>query len=155
MSTDRSYVERNTTERERLRALISRLSDEELRTAANAEWTIAAVLAHVAFWDARALVLCERLERGDPFTPSDREPEDVRWINDSVRPLAHAIAPREAASLAIRLADETDARVAALSDALLARTWPNDPASPLNPLRAHHRREHLDELEAALGRAAR
>lgn len=155
MNGDRSYVERNAVERERLRALVSRLSEEDLRAAVNDEWTVAAVLAHIAFWDARALVLCARLERGEPFTASDAEPEDVRWINDSVRPLAHAIAPRDAALLALRLAEQADARVAALSDALLARAWPIDPASPLNPLRANHRREHLDEIEAALRRSTR
>jgi hypothetical protein len=29
--------------------------------------------------------------------------------------------------------------------------WPDDATSPLNPLRAAHRGEHLDEIEAALG----
>ena len=88
--------------------------------------------------------------RGVPFSPSDAEPEDVDWINDAARPLIHAIAPREAAQLALRLADETDQRIASLPPGLIARTWPEDPDSPLNPLRAAHRAEHLDEIEAAL-----
>ena len=57
--------------------------------------------------------------------------------------------PREAARLALRLAEETDARVASLPPAKL---WPLDPSSLINPLRAAHRGEHLDEIEAALGR---
>lgn len=150
MPADRDYVERNTQERERLRAIVERASDDDLRRAVNEHWTVAGVLAHIAFWDARALVLADKLERGAPFTPSDAEPEDVAWINDATRPLIHAIAPREAARVALRLAEETDARVASLADALVTRTWPTDPTSPLNPLRARHRGQHLDEIEAAL-----
>jgi hypothetical protein len=71
----------------------------------------------------------------------------VDWINDATRPLIHAIEPGEAARLAVRLAEETDRRVASLAP---DRMWPNDPDSPLNPLRATHRAEHLDEIEAAL-----
>lgn len=142
-----SYIEANDRERARLRALVERLRDDELSTQINEHWTLAAVLAHIAFWDARALVLADKLERGVPFSPSDVEPEDVTWINDSVRPLAHAIAPREAAHLALRIAEETDSRVASLAPTLV---WPNDPNSLLNALRATHRAEHLDDIEAAL-----
>jgi Mycothiol maleylpyruvate isomerase N-terminal domain len=148
MSAGRSYVGANDRERERLRALVTNLGDEDLRRPVNEEWTVAGVLGHIAFWDARALVLAGKLERGVPFTASDEEPEDVDWINDAARPLIHAIAPREAAQLALRLAEETDRRVASLPP---DRMYPEDPASPLNPLRADHRAEHLDEIEAALG----
>ncbi len=147
MSPDRSYVEKNADECERLRALVARLGEDELRGDANEHWTIAGVLGHIAFWDARVLALAEKLERGVPFSPSDAEPEDVDWINDATRPLIHAIAPREAAQLALRLAEETDRRVASLPP---DQVWPNDANSPLNALRAAHRAEHIDEIEAAL-----
>jgi sulfite reductase beta subunit-like hemoprotein len=148
MSLDRSYVDQNDGERERLRALVARLGEDELRRSVNEDWTVAGVLGHMAFWDARALVLADKLERGVPFSSSDAEPEDVSWINDATRPLIHAIAPREAARLALRLAEETDRRVASLAP---DRMYPNDANSPLNPLRADHRAEHLDQIEAALG----
>jgi DinB superfamily len=148
MSLDRSYVEQNTRERGRLRALVARLSEAELTSPVNEHWTVAGVLAHIAFWDARVLALAEKLERGAPFGPSDAEPEDVGWINDAARPLIHAIVPREAARLAVRLAEEADLKVASLAP---DRMWPLDPDSPVNPLRATHRAEHLDEIEAALG----
>jgi hypothetical protein len=147
MSDDRSYVERNSRELARMRALVARLSDDDLDRAVNEDWTVAAVLGHIAFWDGRANALADKLERGMPFSASDDEPEDVDWINDAARPLIHAIAPRAAADLALRIEEETDARVAALPP---ERIWPQDPKSPLNPLRASHRAEHLDEIEAAL-----
>jgi hypothetical protein len=147
MSEDRSYVEENTRERERLRALVERLSKDELRLAVNPHWTVAGVFGHIAFWDARILALADKVERGVPFSSSDTEPEDVDWINDASRPLIHAIPPLEVARLALRIAEETDALVAILPP---ERLWPRDPDSPLYAVRADHRGEHLDDVEAAL-----
>jgi hypothetical protein len=154
MPADRSFVVQNDRERARLRALVERLSDAELRSKVNAEWTVAGVLAHAAFWDGRAYVLAGKIQRGEPFTESDTEPDDVTWINDGMRALLHAIPPREAARTALRIAEETDALIASLTDEQAAHTWPADQRSPLNPTRASHRREHLDEIEAALARRA-
>jgi hypothetical protein len=155
MASDRPFVEQNTRQRERLAALVARLDDDELRRAVNEHWSVAGVLGHIAFWDGRVLALAGKLERGVPFSPSDAEPEDVDWINDATRPLIHAIEPRVLAELALRIAEETDRRVASLPP---ERMWPNDPESPVNSLRATHRGEHLDQIEAALavkGRAPR
>jgi hypothetical protein len=117
------------------------LSDDELRRPLPAGWTVAALLAHLAFWDARALFLLDKWGRGVAPSTADDEPADVDWIN-------------EAAQLALRLAEEADRRVAALSDALLARLrasgGPVDLRRAFNVARAHHRQEHLDEIEHAL-----
>jgi len=134
-------------ERERMRSIVESASDDDLRFSVNPHWTVAGVLGHIAFWDARVLALADKLERGEPFISSDREPEDVDWINDASRALIHAIPPREGALLALEIAEETDARVASLP---LDRLWPTDPDSPLYATRASHRGEHLDEVEAAL-----
>ena len=147
MAEDRSYIGQNTRERERMRAIVDRASDDDLRISVNPHWTVAGVLGHIAFWDARVLSLADKLEGGEPFTSSDTEPEDVDWINDASRELIHAIPPREAAELALEIAERTDARVANLP---VDRLWPTDPDSPLYALRASHRGEHLDEVEAAL-----
>lgn len=147
MSGDRAYIERNTHERERMRSLVARLDDDDLRRSVNEYWTVAGVLGHIAFWDARVLALAGKLERVAAWSPDDAEPEDVDWINDASRPLIHAVEPRALADLALRLAEEADQRVTKLP---LDRLWPTDPNSPLNPLRAGHRGEHLDEIEAAL-----
>jgi len=112
----------------------------------NESWTVAGVLGHAAYWDIRVLVLAEKIARGEPWVAGDAEPEGD-WLNDSTRPLVHAIAPRQAAQLAVRIAEETDALVARLP---LDRMWPGDPASPVNPARSEHRGEHLDEIVAAL-----
>ena len=133
-----------------MRALVAELDDDALSRPVNESWTVAGVLGHIAFWDGRALFLAEKLYRGEPFTPSDEEPEDVDWINDAARPLIHAIPARRTAEIALRVATDTDERIATLPSDLLDKTWPSDPRSPLNALRAGHRAEHLNEIQAAL-----
>jgi DinB superfamily len=147
MAEDRSYIHDNDRERERLRALVEGMREDDLRAPVNEFWTVAGVLGHIAFWDARVLSLADKLDRNIPFSPSDTEPEDVDWINDASRALIHAIEPVRVARLALQIAEATDARVAGLP---VDRLWPNDAASPLYPVRASHRGEHLDEIEAAL-----
>jgi hypothetical protein len=147
MSEERGYIQDNDRERERLRALVDRLSEEELTRPVNEYWTVAGVLGHIAFWDARVLALSDKLEKGIPFSPDDNEPEDVDWINDASRPLIHAVPPSSLALLALDLAERTDAKVATLPP---DRLWPTDPKSPIYASRASHRGEHLDDVEAAL-----
>jgi DinB superfamily len=142
----RSVVMANARELERLKALVARLSDEQLAAIVNEYWSVAGILGHIAFWDGRALFLAGKLRRSEPLTPSDREPDEVDWINDSSRPLIHAIVPRALAELAVSIAEETDQLVASLPDELLERLGET---SPLNPLRATHRGRHLDEIEAS------
>jgi hypothetical protein len=146
MADDRSYIEANTRERERLRALIDRLDDGALTAPVNEYWTVAGVLGHIAYWDIRVLVLAEHIERGEPWAAGDAEPEGD-WLNDTTRPLIHEIAPRKAAQFAMRIAEQCDALVANLP---LERMWPGDPESPINASRWEHRGEHLDEIEASL-----
>jgi hypothetical protein len=146
MTEDRSYIDVNTRERERLRAFVERVDDEALAAPANDYWTVAGVLGHMAYWDSRVLVLAEKIDRGEPWVAADEEP-DGDWLNDSTRPIIHAIEPRRAAELALEIAEEVDRRVAELP---LDRMAPVDPDSPIWPARGDHRGEHLDELEAAV-----
>ena len=148
MGEERSYVEENARELERMRALVESLTEDQLNSPVNETWTVADVLGHMAFWDGRASVLGAKLERGVPFTPSDDEPEDVDWINDAAWPLIHAIPVRDVARLALRIAEDTDRRMASLPP---DRVYPGDPDSPVTALRADHRGEHLDQIEVALG----
>jgi hypothetical protein len=145
---ERAYVEENKRELERMRTLADGLSEQNLlELPVNEFWTVAGVFGHIAFWDARILALADKVDRGEPFTESDHEPEDVDWINDATRPLIHAVPPAELVRLSLRIAQETDERVAALPP---DRMWPNDPDSPIYCVRAAHRGEHLDDVEAAL-----
>ena len=99
----------------------------------NEYWTVAGVLGHMAYWDLRFQTLAEKIDRGEPWVAGDQEP-DGDWLNDSMRPLIHALAPA-AAELALRTAEETDAHAASLP---LDRLWPGDPDSPISPDRGEH-----------------
>jgi hypothetical protein len=145
---DKSYIADNDAERERLKALVARLTDEELMRPMDAGWTIAGVLAHLAFWDARALYFMNKWESGIAPSQADWEPEEIDWINDSAKPLCLALPPRTAAQLAIQMAEDADKRVAALSDDLLQQI--HTIGQPFNLSRASHRKEHLDDIERYL-----
>ena len=148
MIADRSYIAENDRERRRLEALVDRLDDATLSRAMPADWTVAGVLAHLAFWDQRIIAFIEMLKR-DGAVPVETAPQ-VDWINDAAKPMQLAVAPRRAATLAVETARATDHAVATLSDELLARNAAA--GSPVTLLRAQHRREHLDEIEKVLGR---
>jgi hypothetical protein len=149
MALDRSHDKANDVERERLRALVTRLSDKQLETPMPAGWTVAAVLAHIGFWDARAVYWIEQWKRGaEPAKPDYETREDVEWINDSAKPLCLALPPRDAAKLALQLAEESDGMVKALDDRTLSKAV--EVGVPFNLSRAEHRREHLDDIDRAL-----
>jgi Mycothiol maleylpyruvate isomerase N-terminal domain len=149
MTMDRDFVSDNDKERARLRALVARLSDADLARAMPDGWTIAGVLAHLAFWDQRIVVLLDHWEQSPSTTvPPMIHEADVDWLNDAAKPMMLALPPRRAADLAVSIAEEVDRRVAAMSDDLLKRNAAA--GTPLSPARAVHRREHLDEIEEAL-----
>lgn len=147
MSVDRSYIAENKTQLPRLQALIAGRSDAELARPLSAGWTVAGVLGHLAFWDQRALVLLEQWEKTGVVPPANNE-EDVDWINDAAKPMLLAVAPRRAAELAVSIAQAADAKVAGLSDDLVARNAAA--GTPVNLVRATRRHEHLDEIEGVL-----
>jgi hypothetical protein len=142
---DKSYIAENNAERSRLKALVERLTDEQLSRPMPAGWTVAGVLAHLAFWDARALYYMDRWANGAAPSKADWEPENIDWINDSAKVLYLALPPRAAAQLALQTAEEADRRVSELPDTLLHQLTAVEP--PFNLSRAAHRREHLDEIE--------
>ena len=137
MTLDRSQ---DASERRRLEALVDRLSDSELGTG----WTVAGVLAHLAFWDQRAAFLLERWQR-DGVGPSEA---DTDAINNAAKPQWLAIPPRDAAALAVAAARAADAAVDAASPELIDQIV--SIGAPISLSRAEHRREHLDEIERAL-----
>ena len=149
MPVDRSYVAQNAAQRDRLKAFVGRATDRELETPLPAGWTVAAVLAHLAFWDQRIVVLVDKWEgAGAAAVPRTLRDDDVDWINDAGKPHCLALPPRAAAQLAVTVAEATDGKVAALREEFRAANVAA--GSPINVLRATHRKEHLDEIARAL-----
>lgn len=140
---DRSFVERNRASTDRIRELAGRLSDAELRHPVGDHWTVAIALAHLAFWDRRVMYVLDMTERdGRLFVP-----EIDIFVNDLSLPLWAAIPPRDAARIAIETAEELDRRLEAYPPALLQEIAAYNERWVI---RALHRGEHLDEVDAAL-----
>ncbi|MBX7237284.1 MAG: maleylpyruvate isomerase N-terminal domain-containing protein [Caldilineales bacterium] len=143
MTIDPSYVEQNRTSTARIHSLAERLSDEELLHPVGEHWTVAITLAHLAFWDRRALHALDATEEVGELVAPDI---DV-VVNDYSLPLWAAIPPRQAARIAIESAEALDARLESYPPALLQIVHD---FYPRWVVRAAHRNEHLDEVDAAL-----
>jgi hypothetical protein len=148
VAEDRTHERETDAERARLRRIVAAASDDDLRRPMPGGWTVAAVLAHAGYWDARAIYWLDRWAQG--AEPAPWEEENTEAVNEGAKPLCLALPPRTAAALALRLADEADAKVAALSDTMLAKIRAAS-GGPFDLSRANHRREHLDDIARILG----
>ncbi len=145
MSMDRSFVERNRATTSRIREMAARLSDEELQHPVGEQWTVAIMMAHLAFWDRRVLFVLDKTERDGRLF----KPEIDIVVNDISLPIWAAIPPREAARMAIETAETLDRRLETYPSGLLEEIY------SFNKLwvdRSLHRGGHLDEADADLKR---
>jgi hypothetical protein len=140
------FIEKNDHSRQRLEALVDSLAEADYRQANSSGWTVAALLAHLAFWDQRMLALLRRWEgRG-----LDESPVDPDMINDALQPLCLALGPRAAAGLCLRSARETDAALAGVSPELYQAISASGVHFRFD--RSAHREDHLGEIARLLGR---
>jgi hypothetical protein len=144
---DRAIVERNRATTERLRAMGSRLSNDELVAVIDPPWTSAALFAHIAFWDRFAR---ERwrlaAETGDLIPPSVDDALMDR-INDAALPQWLAVRPRAAVEECGAAAAEIDEFAASLEEGMLSALI-RDGRERLAD-RSLHRDEHLVTMEGA------
>lgn len=142
---DRSFVDENARERERLRTLVRRLTDQELGLPMGSEWTIAVALAHLAFWDQRSFVLVRKWKNSGVVEPS---PIDVDVTNDSLLPLWISLEPRKAANLAVSCAETIDRELEEASSEIIAQI--ERLGDKFRLYRSIHRKLHLDQIEELL-----
>jgi hypothetical protein len=142
MPLDRSFIERNRASTQRIREM-ARLSDAELQTRVGEYWTVAIMLAHLAFWDRRVMYVLDMTERDQKVF----DPQVPISVNDLSLPLWAAIPPREAARLAVETAEALDQRLENFDDHLLEAIQTNNKRWVDRSL---HRNEHMDEAVAAL-----
>jgi Mycothiol maleylpyruvate isomerase N-terminal domain len=140
---DTSHLGRNEEQTRRLTALVARLSDEDLDRPLGDGWTVAAALAHVAFWDRVTLARLARYER-DGELPG----VDVDLVNEAALEAWRAIPPREATRLVLAAAEAFDRKVAGVAPQVAAELRARGYERMLD--RSAHRREHLDQIERAL-----
>ncbi len=145
---DKHYVISNNKERARLKKLVNEITDQELRLVIYKEgWTIAVVLGHLAFWDERRRLLVKRW-RQNGITPLGMNELDTDVTNDALVPFLLAIPVRKAAELAVSAAEAIDKELEELSSEMVKSIEALKERSALD--RGHHRKMHLDEIEAFL-----
>ena len=143
MTLDPSYIEQNRASTERIRALVGRLSDDEMQTKVGEHWTVAIALAHLAWWDRRVMYALDMTEHdGKLFIL-----EINIVVNDLSLPLWAAIPPRDAARICIETSEALDKQLEEYSPELLEEIFNYNKRWVI---RALHRNEHLDEVDAAL-----
>ncbi len=140
---DMSIIEANTVSRNRLEAFINRLSDTDLALPVGADWTVAAALMHLVFYDRRAIVMLERIAAGGP----EESAIDVQMVNDAMLPLLLAAPPRDAARICLETARTVDRMIEQVTSEQVATVLRAGIRSEVNVDRGDHRNEHLDELE--------
>ena len=140
---NREFVLENAIERQRMYDLLPHLNDTELSQELIAGWTVTDALAHLAFWDYRALTLIDRWEKTGFVQASAT---DVDAINDAILPLIRAIPSGEIVKLALSAADAIDQALVNAPDDLVREIERTD--DTFNLSRADHRRVHLDEIES-------
>lgn len=143
MALDPSYIDQNRASTERIRALIARLTDEEMQTKVGEYWTVTIALAHLAFWDKRVMHILDMTEKNGKLF--DLEIDIV--VNDLSLPLWAVIPPRAAARICIEASETLDKRLEEFSPQLLEELYNHNKRWVV---RALHRNEHLDEVDAAL-----
>ena len=144
------FVQENTESRHRLESLVRGLSDEDLACSTDYGWTVAALLAHLAFWDQRMFAILRRWKE-DGF---DESPIDSLAVNNALKVICHALAPRTAAELSISAAEQIDAELATLTPDFVKQIEEHVEATStqFRMNRALHRNDHLKDIEALLKR---
>jgi len=143
---ERQFVPENSAQRERLHALVSTITDEQLQICLPNGWPIYCALAHLAFWDQRSTILLRKWTK-EGINPS---PIDPQIINNALLPFFEAIPARIAADLAITAANVIDTELEKASDEFITNIAALGDRFRL--YRSEHRKLHLDKIQEALGK---
>lgn len=142
------YLQQNAESRLRLETLARRLSDEDLARSTDYGWTVAALLAHLAFWDHRMSAILHRW-REEGLDPS---PNDMMVVNEALREICHAVEPRTAIELAVSATEKIDRELEKLTPEFTRQLEEHAAATEtqFRMNRSLHRNDHLNHIEALL-----
>ena len=144
---DSDIVRKNAESQHRLLALVEPLDEQTLQREVEAGRTIAALLAHVAFWDQICVVRWDGYERGGSL--ADIPDTLIDYINAANLPTWRALPGRAAVDVLRQAMDETDRRIARLPDTAVQAAIAGGFTFMLD--RTGHRDEHTAQLTALLG----
>jgi uncharacterized damage-inducible protein DinB len=142
-----NYAEVNETEYKRLVDLLASLSDDDLKRTLSNGWSVADVLAHLAFWDAYAVASFQQWNRDGFKSPAAQ----YDAINQAVDGISRLIPPAELRRWVLEIAAAANRAAANASPEVQAAIQAAGRDSFLS--RSKHRSHHLDQIVALLGRA--
>lgn len=146
MAPDPDVVQKNAESRDRLLTLIEHLDEQMLNRQVEGEWTVAALLAHVAFWDQICMVRWDAYENGGSL--ADVPDTLIDFINAANLPTWRALPGRAAVDLLRQAMEETDARIAGLPESAVQAATSGEFTYMVD--RTGHRDEHAAQLTAFL-----
>ncbi len=143
-----SFTQENDTSRRRLEALVRNLSDRDLALSTDYGWTVAALLAHLAFWDQRMVAILTRWKESG----LDPSPIESMAVNEALKPICHALEPRAAIELCLACAEAIDSELAALTPEFVKQIEAHCEATStqFRMDRSLHRNDHLKDIERLL-----
>jgi hypothetical protein len=138
----------NDEQREQLAALVDRLTAGDYALEVMPGWTIATLLAHLAFWDRLVIERWTQAIAADTTIPVSLSHVLTDLINGASLAQWSAMPGPLAGREAVAAAEAVDAYVEGLEQARIAAAE----AAGLGRLvdRSLHRAEHIDMIEAAL-----
>lgn len=143
---DAQIVARNDASRQRLRDLVGRLDDTAYGREVAPGWTVAATLAHLAFWDQSCIARWDEYARTGAISEFGDRLIDV--VNEASLPAWRALSGAAACEWAVAAAEGADGRTATLDEAAIRYATDHGRGFILD--RAEHRSAHLDEIERTL-----
>jgi hypothetical protein len=146
-----SYVDDNAAARERVLNLVRGLTDDELRRPIDDDWTIGAVLGHLAFWDRVHVGRLRTAIAAGHAAPPPLPDGLTDVINDGTLPTWRALPGQAAVSVFEAASGDADAILRDLDPAAVDGV--RAAGYPRLVERHRHRNEHAATIEHALGRA--
>jgi len=153
---DRSYDDRNSAATERLRAVVARLTADDLvrSTAPSAEgsWTVGQTLGHLAFWDRFMATRWQAaLAAGADLRPGSLPDDLSDLLNAALEPSLAAFSAGSQSGVlteVVAAAEAIDDLIAGLPEEVPVASILADRPRSLD--RSLHRHGHLDDIEQGL-----
>jgi hypothetical protein len=137
-------VVENENETDRLEVLVNNLTDRELSIPMEAGWTVSSVLAHLSFWDIRAIKLINKWKQsGVEYSALDTD-----IINEVTREIFNELPPRIAANFTIEKSRVLDRMIRDLDPEFMEKIKTIGRNVRLE--RYIHRRLHIEEIQKAM-----
>jgi hypothetical protein len=144
MTIKNSYSELNHESENELVSFINNLTPEQLTTSMPAGWDVISVLAHVVFWDIRALTLINKWEKEGIHVSE----VDTDVINEVTRPIFLSLEPASAVAMIAAYSKLIDEKIDGLTPEFIESIEIQGKNVHLN--RAKHRRMHIEEIKQVL-----